>query len=467
MTLNIDLTDVAAHAVSNDELTGIQRVQIEYAGALLRLHDGRANVFSNVKGLYHNLNSLFDERGKTTSEIFAEIRSMYRLPPSIPFRPLLKRKLARLDVPVAGAASKPRLGAGDQLYVGGAFWAHPRSIDAYERAARAGCDIVVLFHDFIPLTFPGLASGKVRPAFERMLRLETRTIAISEHTRAQLDEARREVGAPPHLAPATVVPLAHEFSAVPRNHAPPEPPTLRTAMLDRMGSFALCVGTVEIRKNQAQILKLWESLAREAGGGWPKLVVAGKAGWHASEALRMLRRADRDAPYLWIEAPTEAELIWLYSRTAFTVFPSLAEGWGLPIGESLWFGKPCVASNATSMPEVGGTLCFYGDPHDIDTFAEPIVRLVRDAEFHANAVAAIKASPMRTWAQAASEVAAAVSSGPPGGRASAPESARRVAGEPAAGRSRSHAGGIGDRFSSARSTHRCVFRLERDDFRST
>ena len=62
MTLNIDLTDVAAHAVFNDDLTGIQRVQIEYAGALLRLHEGRANVFSNVSGLYHNLNSLFDER---------------------------------------------------------------------------------------------------------------------------------------------------------------------------------------------------------------------------------------------------------------------------------------------------------------------------------------------------------------------------------------------------------------------
>ncbi len=126
----------------------------------------------------------------------------------------------------------------------------------------------------------------------------------------------------------------------------------------------------------------------------------------------MLRRADRDAPYLWIEAPTDAELIWLYSRTLFTVFPSLAEGWGLPIGESLWFGKPCVASNATSMPEVGGDLCLYGDPHDIETFAGPIIRLIRDAEFHANAVAAIKASPLRTWAEAATEVAAAVSFGP-------------------------------------------------------
>lgn len=187
-------------------------------------------------------------------------------------------------------------------------------------------------------------------------------------------------------------------------------------MLDRMGPFALCVGTVEVRKNHGRLLKLWEGLAREAGPGWPKLFIAGKAGWRAGEALRMLRRADRDAPYLWVEEPTDKELAWLYGRSAFTVFPSLAEGWGLPIGESLWFGKPCVASNATSMPEVGGTLCFYGDPHDIDTFAAPIIRLVREPEFHASAVARIRASCSRTWAQAAGEVVAAVSPAPPKGR---------------------------------------------------
>jgi len=66
------------------------------------------------------------------------------------------------------------------------------------------------------------------------------------------------------------------------------------------------------------------------------------------------------------------------------------------------------------MPEVGGALWFYSDPHDIDAFAQPIIRLVRDAEFHASAVAAIKASRLRTWAEAASEIAAAVSPSPRG-----------------------------------------------------
>jgi glycosyltransferase involved in cell wall biosynthesis len=407
MTLNIDLTDVAAHAVFHDDLTGIQRVQIEYAGALMRLSAGRTNVFSNVSDLCHDLRPLLSTDGRTISDIFAEIRRLYRLPVPIPLRPLLKRKLARPDRPAVGAGF-PRLGHGDTLFVGGAFWAHAPSIGEYERAAEAGCEVVVMFHDFIPLTFPGLAHRRVLPAFRRMLRLPTRAIAISEHTKAQLEEARREIGVPAHLPPATVVPLAHEFSAAPRNQAPAAPPTVRTAMVDRIGAFVLCVGTIEIRKNHGPLLKLWEQLAREGGADWPKLVVAGKAGWRAGEALRALRHADRDAPYLWVEGPSDEELAWLYGRAAFTVFPSLAEGWGLPIGESLWFGKPCVASNATSMPEVGGPLCLYGDPRDIDTFAEPILRLARDSEFHARSIAAIKASPLRSWSQAASEIVAAV-----------------------------------------------------------
>ena len=46
----------------------------------------------------------------------------------------------------------------------------------------------------------------------------------------------------------------------------------------------------------------------------------------------------------------DAELAWLYANAAFTVFPSLMEGWGLPVGESLWFGKPCVASSGSAVP---------------------------------------------------------------------------------------------------------------------
>src|SRR5208337_1046720 len=139
MTLHIDLTDVAAHAIFNGELTGIQHVQIEYAKALTRLYKGRSNIFANTYNFYHDLSALFREgEPKPTSDIFLDIRRLYGLP--LPGRlslnssadrranALLKLRLARRALLPAERASKLRLGTNDVLYVGGAFWAHARSV---------------------------------------------------------------------------------------------------------------------------------------------------------------------------------------------------------------------------------------------------------------------------------------------------------------------------------------------------
>jgi glycosyltransferase involved in cell wall biosynthesis len=66
-----------------------------------------------------------------------------------------------------------------------------------------------------------------------------------------------------------------------------------------------------------------------------------------------------------LEHPDDAELAALYRGCLFTVFPSLYEGWGLPVSESLAFGKPCLASAATAVPEAGGELARYFDPESV------------------------------------------------------------------------------------------------------
>ena len=413
MTIHVDLTDVAAHAWVCRSLTGVQRVQLEYASALARRNDCRATIFSNLHGANVDLGRLFSDPRSTAAEaIFMQMRRLLGLAPDVGLwrRPLERaRANAALRLRGAGAVLRgavlaPRrrpIEPSDCLYVGGAFWAHPRCVRTYEQAVRHGADVVVLFHDILPIAVPDLADSNCRPLYERMLRLRARALTVSRHSQAEIERARRALGAPCDLPPATVVPLAHEFSAAPRNFVAAGPPSGRIAALERGRAFALCVGTVEARKNQLPLIRLWERLAREMGAAWPRLIVAGNGGWRARETVDALRRADAAAPYAWVEAPTDEELAWLYSRAAFTVFPSLAEGWGLPIGESLWFGKPCVASNAASMPEVGGSLCAYADPQAIDSFAAPIIRLVRDADFHRACVAAIHASRLRTWRETA------------------------------------------------------------------
>jgi glycosyltransferase involved in cell wall biosynthesis len=292
-------------------------------------------------------------------------------------------------------------------------------VATYEQAVREGCDVVVLFHDLLPIAAPDLADSGCRPLFERMLRLRSRVFTVSRHSQAQIELARRVVGAPDDLAPAIVTPPAHEFSAALRNFVALESPTGRIAAIERAGPFVLCVGTIEARKNQLPLVGLWERLAREMGPAWPRLVIAGRLGWRAQDALLALKRADGGSPYAWVNAPTDAELTWLYSHARLTVFPSLAEGWGLPIGESLWFGKPCVASNAASMPEVGGALCDYADPRAIDSFAAPVLRLVCDEDYYGASVSRIRAGRLRTWADAADALLEAVGPGPPTERSGA------------------------------------------------
>jgi glycosyltransferase involved in cell wall biosynthesis len=83
----------------------------------------------------------------------------------------------------------------------------------------------------------------------------------------------------------------------------------------------------------------------------------------------------------------------------FTVFPSLCEGWGLPIAESLMHGKFCVASNRTSIPEVGGDLVDYFDPSDEADALAKIERLLLDPDYLAAREARLKSEYRpRSWA---------------------------------------------------------------------
>ena len=91
--------------------------------------------------------------------------------------------------------------------------------------------------------------------------------------------------------------------------------------------------------------------------------------------MQQLRNAEwLGGKIVLVESPSDAELVQLYLGCRFTLFPSLYEGWGLPVTESLMFGKPCLVSNVTSLPEAGGALARYFDPDDLND----VVRVIRE-----------------------------------------------------------------------------------------
>jgi hypothetical protein len=151
--------------------------------------------------------------------------------------------------------------------------------------------------------------------------------------------------------------------------------------------FILCVGTVEIRKNHILLYTAFREMLQR-GQKVPHLVIVGGTGWYVNDVLYELENDPllKDK-IIRPKGTSDQELAWLYQNCLFTIYPSVYEGWGLPIAESLYYGKACIASNASSMPEVGGDLVEYFSPYDsgscaslITKYLDPAVRKAQEAK---------------------------------------------------------------------------------------
>lgn len=121
--------------------------------------------------------------------------------------------------------------------------------------------------------------------------------------------------------------------------------------------FLLCVGTLEVRKNGIALLKAWQRLRASLGDATPHLVFSGRRGWKIDPFFSLLN----SDPWLrsqvsLIADASDADIAFLHERSLCSIYPSLYEGWGLPVGEAAWFGRTCITSRESSLPEVCGRL---------------------------------------------------------------------------------------------------------------
>jgi glycosyltransferase involved in cell wall biosynthesis len=153
----------------------------------------------------------------------------------------------------------------------------------------------------------------------------------------------------------------------------------------------------------------------------PELVFAGKFGWKISEFVELLEHEQKAGlPVRVVSSPSDTDLAFLYGACLFTVYPSFYEGWGLPVGEAAWFGKFCVTSSVTSMPEVCGDLAAYVDPNSVADLARGIGDALSSPESLKSREQRIRASELRTWADVASRFYEVVSSANDAGTALLP-----------------------------------------------
>ena len=112
---------------------------------------------------------------------------------------------------------------------------------------------------------------------------------------------------------------------------------------------------------------------------------------------RLLQRTgNANDSIVMVESPSDEELAYLYRNCLFIVFPSFCEGWGLPIGESLWYGRPVLTSNCSSMPEVAGEFADYADPYDLESLRAAVERML-DPAYRQARVDSIAGMKKRNW----------------------------------------------------------------------
>ncbi len=146
------------------------------------------------------------------------------------------------------------------------------------------------------------------------------------------------------------------------------------------GRYLLYVGTLQPRKNLSRMVDAFARVIAYAGAADLRLVLAGKPGWLYDD-LRLPEQVSRlglAGRVLFPGYVEEADLAALLSGALGFVFPSLYEGFGIPVLEAGACGVPVITSNTSSLPEVAGDAALLVDPRDVDAIADAMVRLVTD-----------------------------------------------------------------------------------------
>jgi glycosyltransferase involved in cell wall biosynthesis len=145
------------------------------------------------------------------------------------------------------------------------------------------------------------------------------------------------------------------------------------------GEYWLSIGTIEPRKNQRCLVEAYARYLALGGKPMP-LVLAGGKGWLMDDFNEHLLKLGIDTQVVMTGYVSDDELIWLYRNCYANLYPSLFEGFGLPVLEGMKFGAPTLTSQTTSIPEVAGDAAILLNPDDMPAWADWMLRLAANKE---------------------------------------------------------------------------------------
>ncbi|MGZ8217477.1 glycosyltransferase family 4 protein [Methylomagnum sp.] len=372
--LFFDISDLVYYIGHHENLTGIQRVQscVLLAIAKYSLHpsenvhylsyDNRVNSFCVIDPYFflQLLNDLGRPVEKRKYRFDKELAKLGYIEPSVP--------LEKYEI-YSTKAKKV-------ICMLGAAWVNR---DYFKRVndlkTEYGFHFVMTVHDLIPVYARETCDQGTSEVFQAFLRKSFRYVdgflSVSENTARDIKKYARSISVdcPPIYVTQNGSSFNEFFQAE----------SIKKA--SQLENYVLFVSTIEGRKNHQLIFRVWQELMGD-GVDVPSVVCVGRLGWRANEFLQQLVSTRYlNGKFRILSDISDSELDMLYENAMFTVYPSLYEGWGLPVGESLVKGKVCVTTHNSSLPEVGGDFAVYIDSSDINSTKQAIRKLIEDSEY--------------------------------------------------------------------------------------
>lgn len=310
-------------------------------------------------------------------------------------RQILKSRLAVGLYRLAAPRLKARALSGfeDHVFHGPNFYLPP----------FGGCGVVTM-HDLSPYAWehchPPERVRYMRAEIELSLKRASLLITDSEFTRR---EVAHHFGWPEERIRAVPLASAAEF----RPRSPAEiAPVLRSYALAARG-YCLFAGTIEPRKNISVLLDAYEMLPRAVRTRWP-LILVGYRGWGSDRLHARIAVAERDGWARYLGFVPSEHLPALYAGARLFAFPSLYEGFGLPVLEAMASGVPVVCSDSSSLPEVVGDAAVMCAADDVDSLADSIARGLEDEDWRSDAIEkGLRRANRFNWQRCAQETVAA------------------------------------------------------------
>ncbi|TET83266.1 glycosyltransferase family 1 protein [candidate division TA06 bacterium] len=264
------------------------------------------------------------------------------------------------------------------------------------RAHRA--KIVVTVHDIAFERFPDLFTKEILNLYQKQMKMVTaRADALITVSQTTKDDLIKIYGLDEDRIYVVQHGVEESFKSVKGS-------ATLTEMRQKYNlpeEFVLHVGTIEPRKNQVRLIQAFQLMSERLPNG-PSLVICGKKGWMCDEVFDTARRSRLRGKILFTGYVGDHDLPYLYKLARAVAYPSLYEGFGLPVIEAMACGRPVLTSNRAAMAEVACDAALLVNPEDVEEIADGLYNLISDRELRKRlVVSGLRRASSFTWERAA------------------------------------------------------------------